>query len=306
MKNVAGSCRALIFCVLWPLLGCGSVAHAEAPRGFIYKVVAPGAESGAVLYLYGTLHLGSAAGEGLDAPTRDLIGKSSRLAIELDPRNTAAIGHALQTFGLYPVGDSLARHISEALMARTATRAEQLTLPEERIEQMRPWVAANLLSVLTLAATGLDPRRGSEALLTAAALGANVPVIEIEGADVQFKLLGGAPEATQVDALRRTLDGLDDGRIASEAKRLISAWQTHDASVIEKMLIELHEEPGLFPQFMASQLISARDASMTDAAIAELNLGGQTFFAVGALHLFGDDGLISQLRKRGYSVTSLN
>jgi uncharacterized protein len=297
--------RAALWALLVALGLASPMGHAAdaPPAGFVYKVSSP--DSQAVLYLYGTLHVGSARSAELDPATRELVAHSARLALELDPRNAAALGHALQTYAVYPPGDSLSKHVPADLMARTSKRAEALKLPDARVDQMRPWVAANLLAVLTLASSGLDPRLGSETLLSAEAQRAGVPVVEIEGADTQFKLLGGAPEATQVDALRRTLDGLDDGRIATEARQLLDAWSAGDGAAIETMLADLNQEPGLFPQFMATQLIAARDSSMADSAVEDLNAGGTTFFAVGALHLFGTNGLINQLKKRGYAVTAL-
>jgi uncharacterized protein len=278
---------------------------ADVPKGFVYKVTAPGDASGATLYLYGTLHVGSAESAELDRPTRDLVSHSDRLALELDPRNSAAISQALQTYARYPEGDSLQQHIPPALMEQTKKRAEELKLPSARIDQMRPWVAANLLAVLTLSSHGLDPRLGSETFLSAEAARAGVPVIEIEGADAQFKILGGAPEATQVDALRRTLEGLDDGRIANEAHQLLDAWSSSDGKAIETMLVDLNQEPGLFPHFMATELIARRDQTMAESAVNDLKAGGTTFFAVGALHLFGEQGLIKQLQQRGYTVVAL-
>jgi len=303
MRALLRATRALMAAasVLLPLTG-GAV---DVPQGFVYRVTAPGDASGTTLYLYGTLHVGSAKSAELDQATRDLVAHSSRLALEIDPRNSTALSQALQTYARYPAGDSLQQHIPAALMEQTQKRAEELKLPVARIDQMRPWVAANLLAVLTLSNQGLDPRLGSETLLSAEAARAGVPVVEIEGASVQFKILGGAPEETQVDALRRTLDGLNDGRIANEAHQLLDAWSASDGTAIEKMLADLNQEPGLFPHFMATELIAGRDRTMAESAVNDLKAGGTTFFAVGALHLFGDDGLINQLRQRGYTVAAL-
>ena len=44
---------------------------------------------------------------------------------------------------------------------------------------------------------------------------------------------------------------------------------------------------------------------MADRAENYLERTGNAFFAVGALHLFGDTGLLRELARRGYQVVDL-
>ena len=281
-----------------------ATASSAAPRGFVYRVSKTGA-SGKVLYLYGTLHIGRSGGAGLDEATRALVLSCQHVAIELDPRDQVALARALQTYGRYADGDSLAKHVPAELDARAMQVADGLKLARERAEQMRPWMLSNVLSVLSLTRAGLDPRRGSEALLAAEASKDQADVIEIEGADAQLKLLGRAPEDVQVDALRRTLQQIDSSHIADEASELLAAWEKSDVPAMEKVLKDLSDERGPYPQFMTEVLLKKRDMSMADAAVLQMAQPGDTLFAVGALHLFGADGLIATLRQRGYTVTAL-
>ena len=256
-----------------------------------------------MLYLYGTLHIGHSGGAGLDAATQALVLSCQHVAIELDPRDQVGLARALQSYGRYPDGDRLAKHVSADLDARAMQVADGLKLARDRAEQMRPWMLSNVLSVLSLTRAGLDPRRGSETLLAAEASKDQADVIEIEGADAQLKLLGQAPEEVQVDALERTLQQINSGHIADEASELLAAWEKSDAPAMEKVLKDLADEHGPYPKFMTEVLLKGRDKSMADAAVRQMAQPGDTLFAVGALHLFGPDGLILTLRQRGYTVT---
>ncbi len=287
----------------------GVLAQADsagpAPHGFIYSVAKPGVTDGQPLMLYGTLHVGRSGGSNLDGYTKHLISVSQHVVIELDPRDQVGIARAMQAWGKYPDGDHLAMHVDAELDAHAQKVAAQLSLPAERAEQLRPLMLSNVLSVLSLTRAGLDPRRGSEALLVAEAAQDHKDVIELEGADAQLKLLGQAPSEVQADALRRTLQQIDSGRIADEAKELLAAWEKSDTAAMDRVLENLSVEDGLYPKFMAEVLLKARDVSMADAVEKQMARPGSTLFAVGALHLFGPDGLIATLRQRGYTVTPL-
>ena len=273
----------------------------------MYRVTKPGpaGANGKVLYLYGTLHVGRSGGPALDAATEALILSCQHVAVELDPRDQVGLARALQAYGRYADGDSLAKHVAPELDARASQVAESLKLPHDRAEQMRPWMLSNVLSVLSLTRHGLDPRRGSETLLAAEAAKDQADVIEIEGADAQLRLLGQAPEEVQVDALKRTLQQIDSGHIADEASELLASWENSDVPAMEKVLKDLADEHGPYPQFMTDVLLKKRDKSMADAAVLQMAQPGDTLFAVDALHLFGPDGLIVALRQRGYTVTAL-
>lgn len=323
MKGRSRRTRLRLLCVTAPALLAAAIstsaarsgdalpapatASSTAPRGFVYRVTKPGAggANGKVLYLYGTLHVGRSGAAGLDPATQSLVLSCQHVAIELDPRDQVGIARAMQAYGKYPDGDTLAKHVGADLDAHAMQVADGLQLRRDRAEQMRPWMLSNVLSLLSLTRNGLDPRRGSETLLAAEAAKDQSDVIEIEGADAQLKLLGQAPEEVQLDALRRTLGQIDSGHIADEASELVGAWEKSDAAAMEKVLKDLSDEHGPYPQFMTEVLLNQRDKSMADAAVLQMAQPGDTLFAVGALHLFGPDGLIVTLRQRGYTVSAL-
>ena len=54
-----------------------------------------------------------------------------------------------------------------------------------------------------------------------------------------------------------------------------------------------------------TKLLTERNARWI-ISMKELLAKNSTFFAVGALHLVGDDGLIKQLKTAGYTVEAVN
>jgi uncharacterized protein YbaP (TraB family) len=51
--------------------------------------------------------------------------------------------------------------------------------------------------------------------------------------------------------------------------------------------------------------VTRRNADMAESIDRLLQDGHFYLVAVGSLHFFGDDGLVEQLRRRGYTVTPI-
>ena len=60
-----------------------------------------------------------------------------------------------------------------------------------------------------------------------------------------------------------------------------------------------------FERYFVEMLIDQRNRAMVDKGENYLERAGNTFFAVGALHLFGEAGLIREFQRRGYRVVDL-
>jgi uncharacterized protein YbaP (TraB family) len=70
-----------------------------------------------------------------------------------------------------------------------------------------------------------------------------------------------------------------------------------------EMIRALGADPSGFASFHHA-LLTLRNPRMRDAALPIL-AEGDAFIAVGALHLIGDDGLVSLLRRAGYELTPI-
>jgi len=303
--------RFLVFAATLYMLAASVPAGAQTisagpKRGFLYEATrdaAPGAPA-ARLILYGTLHVGR---EDLapDKTTLALLAASNRLVIEADPLNLTTLGPTLLAIGNYPPGDSLNRHVDETLLQRIAEMVGMDLDPNSLLMRMKPWMLAESLTMLETERVGFKPDQGSEFTLSALARERGVQIVELEGLEAQFKMFDALDTRVQVNALQKAVDDIDTGRTTRELNELVDAWKTADTKIIEEQLDEMQFETGPFAQFMYRDLIVRRDRSMADRAEAFYSQGGTTFFAVGALHLFGRAGLIAELGRRGFHVTAV-
>ena len=295
------------------------IAQIEAVgrRGFLYEVSRPAAKgdgddagsaaAGKRLFLYGTIHLGRIDSEPFNGPVFAALRLSSRLALEADPSDAKSTQELAMRLGQYQGTDSLQRHVSPALMARVKAFGERNGMPHDRIVRFRPWLLANMVVLTDVAGAGLDPTMGSEMYLTGFARGMGLPVVEIEGLASQLHLLAGLPEALQNAQLEEALAELDSGKSQAQSKELFALWLRGDKAAGEAVVAQLHREAEgkAFERYFVQTLIDSRNRTMADKGENYLERAGNTFFAVGALHLFGEAGLIHEFERRGYRVVDL-
>ena len=99
------------------------------------------------------------------------------------------------------------------------------------------------------------------------------------------------------DFLQSTLEQI--GTLQQEVPKLLQAWQDGDGSALQRLLSEEQGSPAL-QELMERRLLKERNHNWIPKLLAmpEKN----KFLVVGALHLYGPDGVLNLLRQQGYKV----
>ena len=279
-------------------------------RGFLYEVARPASGETVAptrLYLYGTIHLGRAGSEPFNVPVVQALRRSRRLALEADPTDMTAIESLALELGRYGDDDGLPRHVSPALLARVRAFGDRNGLPGERIERFKPWLLANMVALSEVDRAGLDADLGAEFYLSGYARSAGLPIVEVEGLEAQLRLLASLPDAMQTAQLDEALADLASGDARSQTRSLFDLWSSGDRRAGDALVAQMHGDADgrAFERYFIDRLIDERNRSMADKAERYLEGPGDTFFAVGSLHLFGEGGLIHEFERRGYRVVDL-
>jgi hypothetical protein len=98
---------------------------------------------------------------------------------------------------------------------------------------------------------------------------------------------------------------LDSERERSQLGPMVTAWRTGDTDTLFKLS---YEEPlRLFPTLkpVLAKLYDERNDAMTQKIEAFLKTSKTYFVAVGAGHLVGERGIVSQLRAKNYKAEQL-
>ena len=269
-------------------------------RGILYE-----AKSGAaIIYLFGTLHVGRPDFYPLDARTNRALAASSTLYLELN-LSDPTLAQTATEMAAYPEGQSLDRALPPELMTKVDAALKRYPVPREAAVRMKPWMLGQTLLLLEAAHSGYSPAFATEIHLLGLAAAQGKEVRGLETLTDQFAIFERMPESGQQQFLADIVNALDDPGLKKQLDALVSAWTHADAGALEEELARERAEGSAFARDVLPRLVDDRNHTMADK-IAEIARSGQTtFVAVGALHLVGPDGIVALLRSRGFALRAL-
>lgn len=266
-------------------------ASTTAQQGLLWRIDKPGAASS---HVFGTMHSEHPDIATLPEPVHEVLSAASAVTLEMlmDPQSLAQLtGNMLIT-----EGPQLPELIGADLYRQTVAAMATHGVPEHAVRVMRPWAVATTLLV-PKSNTGLFLDR----VLYLEALAKGKPIDGLETAAEQLQVFEGLGAAEQVKLLEEALKQFP--KLEENYARMRAAYVRRDLQA----LMDLSEDslragdPGLAQHFN-ERVIVARNHRMAERMQAGLKRGN-SFFAVGALHLPGEEGILELLRRQGYRVS---
>lgn len=248
------------------------------------------------LWLFGSIHLADERLENLPAPLLDTLKLSERLYLEIDPQdiNQAELAPLLTL----KANDSWQQRLGAPLAAEL-TQA----LAEHNLSQLTgftPWFAVLQLSQAHAKTLGFSSQQGVDMRVLSLAKEQGLPVAGLESAREVFHLLSSLDErGLEADFVRHTLNEQDD--LAEHLTELFTVWQQGDEHSLWDLLQE-QAAPEL-DEFIEQELLFARNQAWLDKL--QQDAPQRALLVVGALHLYGEHGLIKLLKRQGYRLKRL-
>jgi uncharacterized protein len=292
---------ALALCC-FAFTGAAPPAAADgAPKHFLWKVTG----SKGVVYLLGTIHAAKADFYPLPSIIEDSFEKADTLIEEIDISEPAEVARAQQGLiedGSYPKGDTITNHLSEVTRSHLAAYLKKGDLPEPAIAHLRPWLVSMLVAQLELQRMGFDPSHGLDQHFLKEARQSHKQIGALEDAASQLKLLSSLSEELQDRVLLSSLVDMEKSHDVLDL--LTRAWQSgNDAAMQELITSSVREYPQLKP--LMTKLFDDRNTAMAVKIERFLQTPNSYFVAVGAGHLVGDKGILSELRRKNFMVEQL-
>jgi uncharacterized protein YbaP (TraB family) len=254
-------------------------------------------------YIYGTVHAGKQSWFPLPEAVEKAFSDSNVLVVEADITDPAA---AKDDGSLrYAPPDSLKAHIASEDYERFRKLLTRYRVPEDQVAQGKPFMAASLLVFAEWIRQGYHPIYGIDGYLIQKAKAEAKPVIELEGVEMQMRLIGSLTEEESREIFSSTLVALENGLAAEQVNGVVKAWKEGKPDdlleVARKYDTQVKGAEALEDKFIWSrhdEMLKKIDGYLRDSK-------QRHFIAVGALHLAGPRGLVEQLRKRGYIVRQI-
>ena len=259
----------------------------------------------------GTLHLPDPRHEATLDKVRPAIEAADLLILEASSETQTELqglaGTRPELFFITE-GPTLIDLLSEEEWAMLTDELSKYGIPGFMAAKFQPWFLGMTLSVPPCAVQAIQSgEKGLDYRIEEIALGAGVPVGELDDLDALMELLAGAPMEEQLDGLRMWLDMQTDGE--AEITTMIEGYfegRTREVWEFTRLLLEDHgvangEE--MFEELNRSLLIGRnRD---WEPKIADFVEGKDAVLAVGAAHLSGESGVLRALERAGYVVEPL-
>jgi len=280
------ACLALL-CVCTPVLA--------KPALWVAK------DADTTIYLFGTVHLLPNDTAWRSPALEEALAQSSALYIEVTDDDQPNMIALVLKYGMDPT-HPLTDQLNPTELRQLQVAAEHANLPGDlqTLRIMRPWLAALTLTAAPLLKAGIDPKHGVDKQLKAQMLAAGKPVLGLETAEQQIRLLADMPEPMQLAFLRTILHDID--KSPAEFARLIDAWKRGDVGSIARLEDQVMraQNPKLY-----QRLLVQRNLTWARRIAALMRHPGTLFIAVGAAHLAGPDSVQAQLKLLGVPVERL-
>lgn len=288
---------ALALCALLLPAAHADQPAADAKRPLLWKV----SDSDNAVYLLGSFHLLKEDDYPLPAEVDRAFDDSASLLFEIDPAAMTSPESAtvMQKYMAYDNGETLSTVLPKATLARLSTLVSAGGGSVQALEHSEPW-AVNLGLVLGVTrAMGFRPELGLDRTLMARAGAAGKPTAGLETVDDQMKAMDAVPHAEQAQELEEFL--ADPQKAVREMGDMHAWWRAGDVARLDSgMRAEMARKT---PESYRLLDVARNQAWLPQV---EKRLAGSrkdnTLVVVGALHLLGSDGLVEQLRAKGYTV----
>jgi uncharacterized protein YbaP (TraB family) len=256
-------------------------------------------------YLFGTVHVGRGDFYPLPPVVEKAYRDSRTLVLEIDSTDVEALNAAVGV-AIYQPPDQIENHLSADLVKRLKPAMARMGVEYEQVRTMKPFMAMLMLTSFEYSKLGYDSTMGLDIHFADRAAKEGKRIVQLESAAGQFGMMNSLSPELQEELLAITLDEIEDNKVPSLVKEMLSAWMAADLGRLQRVLTE--EERKLSStrsREFHEKFLASRNAAMAQRIDSMMKEGASMFIAVGAAHALGDDGLVELLKKRGYRVRQL-
>lgn len=284
MRRLAGAVGAIL--IVW-LGGAGPAAAAPA----LWRV----SDADSRVYLFGTLHALKPSLKWRTPLYDTVLARAGTVWFEADMQSgdPDTLRLLVRRYGSDP-DRPLSRKLAPSDLGALARQTDLA-----RVDHLRPWAAALMLSMRPMLARGASVEKGADATITRAARADAKRIRAFESLEDQARMFASLPEASEVRYLT------DVVRERSRGPRLRLPFQP---ATLEDAWLAGHLDPGYLDEMKAENpamydaFLRRRNEAWADRLAAEMTGAGVELVNVGALHMVGPDGLPALLAARGFKV----
>ena len=264
---------------------------ARFDRGLLWRI---SKEGSAPSHVYGTIHVADLRLAELPAVVRQRFDAARSLMLEFvpDPYSRERFLEA----SMFLDRQTLEQKIGARDFERALEVLAPIGLAREVVNKLKPWgVLLNLR----------NPQRAEQGVpldgqLLELARARRLPLAQIEGVEEQIFTFDEFPMESQVALLKHSLAHRDE--LDELAERTLEAYLERDLAAIWRLreqFVARHPQIAAHQAMMTKRVVHDRSVVMAFRMQRQLRRG-EAFVALGALHLYGEKGVLALLEADGY------
>lgn len=270
----------------------------EPTKGYIWEAT----KGEDTIYLVGTIHVKDKDTNFLNDNIKQIIEKTEGVALELDLSSPENVEKAKEyTKSNNTLTDvELKDFLSEDESIKLDQMLKNYNIQYTTVKNLNVNTFINLLSSKSVLLAGLEAG-GLDEKLTSEYKDKNKKIIELETFDFQMEM---SKSLGTIDVLKKMLNDYTTDSVkatVNENKDLFKAFSNGDKDFIQAQLEKSKEDPKSYKSVLVD-----RNINMVNKIDALAKDGGKYMVAVGALHYFGDQGIVHLLEQKGYTIKEMN
>lgn len=223
------------------------------------------------------------------------------LVFEMDPAviNDPDFAFRLLKASSYADDRSLRTILSEATYKLLSEKCEQNGFSIEMLNKTKPGMVMMMLMMKELAKLGVT-EKGVEAHYHMRGLKDRKKILSLETAESQIELLSSLDEGIENTIIFYGLQDIE--HLKDYFDMLISAWKKGDLTEIDKHFVaDLRKHPQLH-----STLLVHRNEQWMKSLEKFMSTPDTELVLVGVAHIAGQEGLVSLLQQKGYTIEQIS
>lgn len=254
-------------------------------------------------YLYGTIHMIGKEDFFLTDATKEAFTKTNKVTFEINMEDMTDMSKIMPLMmKAFMNGDTTLKDLLTAEeYDQVADYFEQMGLPMMFLDRIKPMFLSALTSggdVNIMDGGANADIKSYEIELMEMAKIENKAIDGLETAEYQMSMFDSIPYKVQAKMLVESLNAQGSGE--DELAKLVKLYKEQNLEGMQQLMKDDEQGIGKYEDL----LLIGRNKNWIPI-MAQMMLVQPTFFAVGAGHLGGEQGVVALLRMEGYTVTPL-
>jgi len=253
--------------------------------------------NGTTLYIGGTVHVLSKADYPLPKEYDEVYSKAEELVFEADiaAMSDPTLAGQIMMSSMYTDDRTLSSVLNEESYSKLSKECKKAGIDIKKMEKLKPSMVILTLTMMSLQDMGIG-EEGVDQKFYSKAKEDGKDLDFFETVKEQVNMITSMGEGNESEYVLHSLNDLKDTE--DMMKEILADWKKGTSGIINETLDEMKKD---YPNIYKTLVLDRNNAWMPkiDSFLEDKDV---EFILVGTLHLHGSDGLIAQLKNKGYNV----